>query len=405
MLRKIVFWTLVLAAVATLTAIITHHYDQRARKARSVAAREMLTERRAESEQERQRQREQELRQMSVSQLNPAAIVSSVQFPREWTYNIPMLPASGEDILAQLNIDLNIQLPELEPTPWLEEQLRAAADASFAKLGIANESVRGWELEIQFSPDLTSASTEFVPKRRKMVMRINPFIVPAVGPHEMTHVLMGEVTEMNLLPRVITEFVCNAAVDDSMMDGPFPFTYEKLNRPILGTGLMADGTADMIGVGTGSAFDGLRYNLLTAAGHKIGSESWQRLSRELYDDAVASPVPLTLVDVKPRFDQHGLDDCVLFQRTTDQGTFVDLAWDNNNVPLILYKQIDANGMESMLQVGVNFMWKVRGKPYSWGNFPTDPGGVFADPAWKYTAAVTDELQVTVGEHVYSFTIK
>jgi hypothetical protein len=326
--------------------------------------------------------------------------------PRSWVFQPTPLPEMTGDVLAQLDITVHALFgDDTEMKTEVEENIRRAADVAYQRIGARNESIRGWTLEVMDNGgDFSSAHTEFQTELRRIVIHIDPSMIPYSGPHELVHVLMGDVTDRDLLPGIIAEFVATAAEINELPIPQAPFNYERLNRPILSTSQTVDGKSDRVGSGSMmSPLDGLRYELLRLAGKKLGTDAYIALARQLYNAALEADEPLSMVDIKPYFDKAGLGDCVIFQRTAEPNTYVDLLWTTNSTPFVVYKRVDASLAEVPIQDTMQLSWKRGDELLAHGQVPANPGGIFNDESVGYTAApYADSVRITLGSNVYNF---
>lgn len=318
---------------------------------------------------------------------------------RESLYRLPELPKTNVDIIAKLGITLVNEMPE--ETGVTDDNVRAAADVSYNRLGIADEGLRGWTLFIRPSNNGTNA-TSFIEKKKFIVIEMEPPMFPFAGPHEMTHALAGKVSREDRLPGIMAEFVATAAeIHQPPGSEHNPFSYEILNRPILGTGKNQDGKADRIHA-VGAPLDAMRYELLRQAGKKIGDDAYRDLATAIYKTAAKNDGPTLLDDLQPVFAQAGIGDCVLFTHTEEPGVYVDIAVATNHTPIVLTKYIDGQGQESMPEAPFSLAWRKDGRTIN--QFQGTASPIFTDDGSVPFGGMMDEYVVKVGNLSYTYTI-
>lgn len=319
---------------------------------------------------------------------------------RESLYVASEFPKASVDILAQLGVHLINEMPE--ETGVTDEDVRAAADISYSRLGIADEELRGWTLFVRSSNNGMNA-TSFNEKKKFIVIEMDPPMFPFAGPHELTHALSGKVMREDRLPGIMSEFVATAAEIYQPPGSEFnPFSYEILNRPILGTGKNQDGKADRIHA-VGAPLDAMRYELLRQAGKKIGDDAYRSLATEIYKTAAKKDGPVLLDDLQPVFAQAGIGDCVLFTHTEEPGVYVDLAIATNHAPIVLTKYIDGQGQESMVDAPFSLTWRKGGRTIN--KFEGTAAPIFTDDGSVPFGGMMDEYVVKVGNLSYTYVIK
>jgi len=312
---------------------------------------------------------------------------------------IALEPATT-DILSNVGINLVIEMAD--ESGISEDAIRAAADVSYKRLGIADQSLRGWTLSVRQTQDNTSAIT-FDPTNKLIIMITDAFMIPYTGPHEMTHVLMGRVSINAYIPGVMGEFVATAAEIYQPTDpNQITFTYEALNRPILATAKNIVGRSDVISA-YNAPLDGPRYDLLRAAGKKIGDDKYRQLAKAVYDKATRAKQPMKLDDFAPVFTEYGLGDCVLFIHVIEPGFYMDLTVTESKMPVVFTKYIDGAGRETIIQAPFSFLWKKDGKPVRETTGLVTPA--FVDVSSASIASSMDEYVLTVGNITHTYTIR
>lgn len=331
--------------------------------------------------------------------------------PREAKVMVPNKaprPAVNGDILGQLGVQIDNEYGD-SPYGITDADIRAAADVSYNRLGIADSCVKGVKLVVRDSDVLGEASTtQWRQDHSQVIVTINGLNWDSDASHEMTHVLMGCVAAEERLPGFLAEFISEAAEvsPDWFPVGKTPLesmTYDELNVPTLGIGKDLSGASSTINA-NGAPLDGPRYDLLRMAAIKIGPAKHRELAKAIYAMAANSTKPTTLDQVKPLFDQAGIGDCVLFHETTAPGLYVDVAFRNDGMPVILYKSIDSTGVESSFPATLRAVWRKDGKPLAKTEGMTNPLGMLVDDANAPFAAMSDEYDVTIGTTTYVYKV-
>ncbi len=315
-------------------------------------------------------------------------------------FQAPTLPPKNVDILAQLGVNVVNELPEL--TGITDDMVRAAADVSYNRLGIADESLRGWTLFVRLAANGTT-QTSFNDKNKFVIVEIDPILFPYAAPHELTHALAGEATRENWVPGIMGEFMATAAeiYQPPGTASAADFTYDTLNRPILGTGKNLRGEGDSIHA-EGAPLDALRYELLRAASRKIGDEQYRTLIKKMYAAVAKKRGPMVMGDFQPIFAEMGLGDCVLFSHTSEPGVYVDLFVGIDHSPVVLTKYIDGTGQESMPNAPFSVTWKKGGVAVNQYQGMASP--IFTDNGSIPFAASMDEYVVTVANLSYTYAV-
>lgn len=318
---------------------------------------------------------------------------------REDLFVSPSLPPVTGDILGQLGIKLVNEFPD--SAGITDDMIRSAADVSYDRLGIADHAMAGWTLSVRLSHNRVN-DTSFVDKKKLVVVNLDPSLFNYAAPHELTHVLAGQAMGDKWLPGIMGEFLATAAEINQAPGSEAPFTYDGLNRPILRTAKFVSGSSDQISA-YGAPLDALRYELLRAAGRKIGDVKYRELAKAMWGTAMDKQGPTTMEDFQQDFAAVGLGDCVLFQHDAEPGVYVDLLVNTNHVPMVLTKYLDGSGQETMLQqVPLKLTWKKGGEVMYQYQGLAQP--VLTDDASVAFGGSMDEYEVMVGTLTYTYHI-
>ncbi len=310
-------------------------------------------------------------------------------------YLRPALPLSHDDVLTSLHIKL------VNETSVPDADLRAAANASRDQLGIVDQALYGWTLSIRNTENGDMPSTDFNEQAQMIIITMNQSLLPFAGPHEFTHALAGPTARAHM-PVAMNEFMATAA---ELYQPPGadqnPFTYQILNRPILSTSKNPNGEDDTMR-DQGAPLDGLRYELLRAAGKQIGPAAYHTLAHQIWSLAMAADHKLRADDFQPLFAEAGLGDCVLFTHSTEPGVYVDVIVNTQHMPMVLTKYIDGQGQETVPDAPLTLTWRKDGQAIA--QFQSRSTPVFTDDASTLYSSDMDEYVVTLGNLTYSYKI-
>jgi hypothetical protein len=304
------------------------------------------------------------------------------------------------DILKKMNVTIENEFAG--NFGITDEAIRGAADASYERMKIAHPSIKDYHLVVRPNGMDGGANTQFFKNQKRVVVSIDPSAWQRSAAHELTHVLSGMVIQEDWLPGFLREFVATAA-EPMSKDEEVPITYEQFNRPILSIAKTVNRKDHQINA-MNAPLDGIRYDLLRAAGRKIGTDRHRELARKIYDQAAKRGVAVPLEEFKPLFDEAGIGDCVLFQTASAEGTYLDVAMFTNGIPLIMFKQIDQSGVESVPMASLRLVWRKNGDAIGNVNASTTPVGLLADQSGAVFAPFADTYEITLGTTTYTYKI-
>lgn len=323
-------------------------------------------------------------------------------------YTAPIFPEPTFDILRRLGVEVQ---NEFAGTHMIcdfgvtEAAIRGVADEVYGWLETADPMLTGWTLIVRAGQAGTFAETAFDTNAHMVVLSIDPQVAPWIMAHEMVHVLSGRINYENWLSGYAQEFT---AVTAETVRPPWfdpMFDYDRANRSILGFGKTYSGERGKVHA-QNTPLDGMRYDLMRLVGDKIGKQEQRRLSKKIITMALEREARLADVEIQEIFAEAGIGDCVLFSNTQEPGVYLDVVVRTDGVPLILYKQIDDQGVESSFASPMRLVWLRQDIPIMVAETTTNPGsGVLLDDAARFLAPFADEYRIVLGTTTYSYRIE